>query len=161
VAREPSAGITTERLTGTLVHRLFERRLPPTATASDVRLAVPLLVRAEELVDVADVPALEQSVVDLYLALRSREDVSGLLGGGTCLYEVPFSYQPQNGDLADQVLIRGVVDCLVVTPDGQVTVLEFKTGQPRPEHERQAGVYADAIGALFGQNRVAVKIVYP
>jgi hypothetical protein len=48
-----------------------------------------------------------------------------------------------------------------VTPDGQVTVLEFKTGQPRPEHERQAGVYADAIGALFGQNRVAVKIVYP
>jgi RecB family exonuclease len=74
---------------------------------------------------------------------------------------VPFSYQPRNGDLADQVLIRGVVDCLVVTPDGQVTVLEFKTGQPRPEHERQAGVYADAIGALFGQNRVAVKIVYP
>jgi RecB family exonuclease len=161
VAREPTAGTTTERLTGTLVHRLFERRLSPAATAAEIRRAVPLLVRVEELVDVADVPALEQSVVDLYLALRSREDVSGLLGGGTCLYEVPFSYQPQEGDLADQVLVRGVVDCLVVTPDGQVTVLEFKTGQPRPEHERQAGVYADAMGALFGQNRVAVKIVYP
>ena len=75
-------GVTTERLTGTLVHRLFERRLPPTATASDVRLAVPPLVRIEELVDVADVPALEHSVVDLYLALRSRADVSGLLAAG-------------------------------------------------------------------------------
>jgi hypothetical protein len=118
-------------------------------------------VRVEELVDVANVSALEQSVVDLYLALRGREDVSGLLGCGTCLYEVPFSYQPQGGDVADQVLVRGVVDCLVVAPDGQVTVLEFKTGHPRPEHERQAAVYADAIGALFGRNRVAVKIVYP
>ena len=30
--RESPTGITTERLIGTLVHRLFERRLPPTAT---------------------------------------------------------------------------------------------------------------------------------
>ncbi|HKW01168.1 MAG TPA: UvrD-helicase domain-containing protein [Vicinamibacterales bacterium] len=160
-ARDASGAVTIERLTGTLVHRLFERRLPATADAADVRLALARLVRVEELVDVTDVASLEQSVVDFYLALRGREEVSGLLGAGTCLYEVPFSYQPGASAREDGALVRGVVDCLVVTSDGRVTVLEFKTGQPRPEHERQAGVYADAIGALFGPDRVVVKIVYP
>jgi ATP-dependent helicase/nuclease subunit A len=160
-ARDASGAVTIERLTGTLVHRLFERRLPATADATDVRLAIARLARVDELVDVADVASLEQSVVDCYLALRGRDELTGLLGAGTCLYEVPFSYQPRGGARADAALVRGVVDCLVVTPDGRVTVLEFKTGQPRPEHERQAGVYADAIGALFGPDRVAVKIVYP
>jgi ATP-dependent helicase/nuclease subunit A len=157
-AADPRVEAAADRLTGTLVHRLFERRLPPTTAEADLRPLIPHLLRAEERVDVDDVDAFERSVARLYLALRQRTDVTRLIGSGTCHYEVPFSYQP--ADRPDEV-IRGAIDCLVVAPGGGVTVLEFKTGRPRPEHEVQAALYGEAVRALVGPDRVAVKIVYP
>ena len=80
------------------------------------------------------------------------------LAAGTCYFEVPFSYARPDGA---GTLVRGVIDCLVVAPDGGVTVLEFKTGRPRPEHDEQAKTYLAAIRAAFGTDRVEIKIIYP
>ncbi|MFI5177633.1 MAG: UvrD-helicase domain-containing protein [Vicinamibacterales bacterium] len=154
----PLIEATSDRLTGTLVHRLFERRLPAATSDADLRPLIPHLLRADERVDVDDLDALARAVSRLYLTLRQRTDVTRLLESGTCHYEVPFSYQPP--DRPDDVF-RGAIDCLVMASDGGVTVLEFKTGRPRPEHDAQAALYGEAIGALVGPGRVAVKIVYP
>lgn len=37
--------------------------------------------------------------------------------------------------------IRGIIDLVIVNPDGD-TLIEFKTGAPRPEHRAQLDVYA-------------------
>jgi hypothetical protein len=109
-------------------------------------------------VDVPDLDALALEAAGVYVRLRGRADLTALLSAGVCHYEVPFSFVPP--DRPDDV-VRGVVDCLVESPDGSVTVLEFKTGRPRPEHEAQAAVYADAVAAALGFGRVTVKILYP
>ena len=70
---------------------------------------------------------------------------------------MPFSFQPADrpGDI-----VRGVVDCLIVGPDGSATVLEFKTGEARPEHQAQAALYGEAMNALLGSTTVSVKVLY-
>ncbi len=144
-----------DRLVGTLVHRLFERRLDPGADATEI---VRQLTRVEERIDAEDLEALERQAAALYVAMRGRPDVAAVLEAGVCHYEVPFTHRGAN---RPGETVRGVIDCLVIAPDGGVTVLELKTGRPRPEHEAQAAIYAEAIGALMGQDRVTVKIVYP
>jgi hypothetical protein len=37
----------------------------------------------------------------------------------------------------------------VEKPDGELAVLEFKTGRRRPEHEAQTALYQQAAAALF------------
>ena len=163
-AETSPAGITTRA-----AHR--HARAPavpaPASTDRDGRATsqaspVPPLVRVEELVDVADVPA---------LCAERRGPVSGAAAAGRtsrrcstagpCFYEVPFSYQPRTV-AADRCSFAASSTAWSSTPDGQVTVLEFKTGRPRPEHEGQASVYADAIGGRYSAGTdVAVKIVYP
>ncbi len=147
-----------ERLTGTLVHRLFERQVDPTAGPPDLEARISDLIRSDEAIDLVDREALAREAGELFLRLRGRPDVAEALAGGVCHYEVPFSYRAP--DRPDQT-VRGVLDCLVLAPDGAVTVLEFKTGQPRPEHDPQASIYRAAAAALFGPGRVTVKIVYP
>jgi hypothetical protein len=41
-----------------------------------------------------------------------------------------------------------------------VTVLEFKTGRPRPEHERQADLYRQAAEAIFPGAPVESRLIY-
>ena len=147
-----------ERLTGTLVHRLFERQVNPTAGLPDLEERISDLIRPDEAIDLVDREALAREAGGLFLRLRSRPDVAEVLAGGVCHYEVPFSYRA--ADRPDQT-VRGVLDCLVLAPDGAVTVLELKTGQPRPEHDVQASIYREAAAALFGPGRITVKIVYP
>ena len=153
-----SSSSVGDRLVGTLVHRLFERRVETNSDVTEIARVVRQLTRIEERIDVVDIDALERQAVELYVAMRGREDVAALLGAGVCHYEVPFTHQPAS---RPGETVRGVIDCVVVTPDERVTVLEFKTGRPRPEHEAQAAVYAEALGVLVGQGRVSVKIVYP
>jgi ATP-dependent helicase/nuclease subunit A len=147
----------SERLLGTLVHRLFQRQADPTRDPASLAEDASRLVRAEERVDVSDIRELAASAVAMYTAFRSRADVAALLGAGECFYEVPFSFAPPDrpGDL-----VRGAIDCLVVAEDGSATVLEFKTGVPRPEHEAQAGVYGQAIQAAIGAPHVSIRVLY-
>ena len=66
-----------------------------------------------------------------------------LMDGGRAEYEVPFSAQGPGG------FVQGAIDCVVSRPDGSLTVLEFKTGAKRPEHARQAALYAAALAAFL------------
>src|SRR6185369_8413839 len=93
----------------------------------------------------------------LYRTFRARADVTELVSRGTCYYEVPFSYDPpdRSGER-----IRGLVDCLVVAADGTATVVEFKTGEARPEHQAQVAVYTDAIRAALGAEIIDFRVLY-
>ncbi|MEO8071455.1 MAG: PD-(D/E)XK nuclease family protein, partial [Acidobacteriota bacterium] len=146
-----------ERIVGTLVHRMLQRRLDPAATDDSLLREAGRLLRREQLVDVDDVHGLAREALRIYRSLRSHPELVAALGAGTCLYEVPFSYEPPD---RPGERVRGVVDCLVVAPDGRAVILEFKTGLPRPEHEAQAGLYAAAMSQALGQADVEVKIVY-
>jgi ATP-dependent exoDNAse (exonuclease V) beta subunit len=150
-------GPAVDRLLGTVVHRLLQRRLDPALDRSAIVSQVPALVRPAELVDIEDRETFAAAAAALFVRIRDRADVAALLARGQCLYEVPFTAAP--GD-APGGLVRGVIDCVVVTPDGRATLVEFKTGGPRPEHEAQAAIYAAALRGALGIEAVDVKIVY-
>ena len=70
---------------------------------------------------------------------------------------VPFSYRPPTGT---DVIVRGRLDCLVIRADGAATIVEFKTGRPRPEHEAQAAMYRDALQAALPGRSIDIRLVY-
>jgi ATP-dependent exoDNAse (exonuclease V) beta subunit len=148
---------SSDRLTGTVVHRLFARGLSAGIAHSAVVALVPGLVRADELVDAPPLAELANRAAQMFLTLLSRPDVASLLAGGQCFHEVPFSFAPPD---RPDVLFRGAVDCLVVGADAEATILEFKTGQPRPEHEIQASAYTLALTAALPNLKISAKIVY-
>jgi ATP-dependent helicase/nuclease subunit A len=147
---------TDDRLVGTLVHRLFQRVVDARAGGLPAGLAATLL-STEERVDVSDADAVLLEAFERYRTLHQRPDVTDLLASGECFYEVPFSYAPP-----DQAgtCIRGAIDCLVVTPDGTATILEFKTGGARPEHQEQARLYREALESTGAFERVEVRLCY-
>jgi len=147
-----------DRLVGTLVHRMFQRQLSPVASDAELREAVQRLIRADEAVDIDDEAAVAIAAVEVYSGFRRRPDVAALLAGSRAEYEVPFSFRPPG---RPDAVVRGVIDCVVEGADGALTVIEFKTGAPRPEHDVQAGLYADALRAAWPGRNVDVKILYP
>jgi RecB family exonuclease len=157
VAEVHGAGDRSERLLGTVVHRLFQRSLSPSLDRDAITRIVPTLVRPAEMVDVADRLAFAERAAELFTRVREREDIAALLVGGRCLYEVPFTFaSPERPDS----LIRGAVDCVVIHPDGGATILEFKTGIPRPEHQDQLAFYSAALRSVLGIGEIGLKIVY-
>ena len=102
---------------------------------------------------------------------------------GVPLYEVPFSMEihPGGGSGAPSaesaapsaewaapsaerrtpIIVRGSIDCLIQKPDGSITVVEFKTGRPRPSHERQLGLYVAAARMCFPDTMVDGTLIYP
>ncbi len=152
-AKSPGA---PERLVGTLVHRLMQKRLAPSLEVAAIRAMLPGLFGDVDLVDLPDAAATISAAADAYVRLRRNPELERLLASGEAFYEVPFSWAPEG---ADGLLVRGSVDCLVRGPDGAVTILEFKTGEPRPEHQAQVRAYADALGAALG-GEIGVEILY-
>ncbi len=80
--------------------------------------------------------------------------IDTLRRSGEWFHEVPFSIT------VDASVVRGVIDAVIVRPGG-VTVVEIKTGKPRPEHEAQLDVYRTAAAALFPGRPVDAILVYP
>ena len=80
-------------------------------------------------------------------------DVRDLYRAGSALHEVPFTMA------LDGRIIRGTIDCLVVT-DAGLTVLEFKTGRARPEHAVQVELYGKAVQALYPGCHVDLRVIY-
>jgi hypothetical protein len=115
------------------------------------------LLRAEERVDVDDLAGLTRGAADLYRRLRGRPEVRAALSSGEAHYEVPFSFAPPD---RPGETIRGVIDCLVTPVQGPPLVLEFKTGDPRPEHAAQVDRYAAALCVILAVDRVEIKILY-
>jgi ATP-dependent helicase/nuclease subunit A len=146
------------QLAGTLVHRLFQRQVDPSLGEDAIARLVLDLARPEELADEVDSMGLAAEVASAYRRFRSRTDVATLLAAGECHYEVPFSFEPAGGP---GETVRGAFDCLILGTNGEATVLEFKTGVPRPEHAVQAALYGEALRRLAPGRRTDVKILYP
>jgi RecB family exonuclease len=153
----PGSRRGSERLLGTVVHRLCQRALSPSLERDAIARIVPTLVRPAEMVDVEDREAFAGRAAELFTRVRAREDVAALLRSGQCLYEVPFTFaSPERPDS----LVRGIIDCVVIHPDGGATILEFKTGMPRSEHQDQVALYASALRSVLGTGAIDLKIVY-
>ncbi len=146
-------------LTGTLVHRLFERfgtTLDGTAGVETIADAVVRLLRDEEAVEAGGIEDVCQQACTAYLALCAQPVLVQALESGEALFEVPFSVRPAS----ERMILRGTFDCLVQRRDGGVTVLELKTGRPAPEHQRQLATYVKAARALFPGMPVEGTLVY-
>ena len=146
-------------LTGTLVHRLFERfgtSLAGDADAQPIADELARLIRDDETVEAGDVEQVFSQARSAYLALCGQRTLSQALESGDALFEVPFSVRPASS----QTILRGTFDCLIQRRDGGMTVLELKTGKPAPEHERQLEMYLIAARAMFPGTPVEGKLVY-
>ncbi len=142
---------------GTACHRLLEfADFTRLRTSTDVQAQVDELVsagkltpRQAELVPTADVAWLgttaEGTLLTRYASSVQRE--------------VPFVYALPVDESGEHVLVRGVIDCLVETPEGLV-LLDYKTDAVRDEQDFEARVagynvqmqlYAQAAGAIFGR----------
>jgi ATP-dependent helicase/nuclease subunit A len=148
-------GRESDRLVGTLVHRLLQRfglAAPPVPKA--VREAATRLVRHEEIDESGDVDALVEAALSAYTAICGRDDLRALYMSGKKLHEVPFTMA------VDGRLLRGTVDCLVQTASDRFTVLEFKTGRERPEHRAQMELYRRAMQQVFPGCNVDAQLIY-
>jgi ATP-dependent exoDNAse (exonuclease V) beta subunit len=149
-------GEGSDRLVGTLVHRLIERfGFGADLRDTDVLRVLHALVRPEELVDVVELAGFASRAASAYAAVCARADVRALCAGGERFHEVPFSMSDGGG------VLRGTIDCLIRRPDGSLTVLEFKTGRPRPEHRMQLDLYKRAAALIVPGARVEALLVYP
>ena len=142
------ASAPSNTLVGLLVHRLFQAssRTGATNPNPDPRALAASLLRPEERVVTDPVDRVLDSALNLWQRLNSREEVRALTTQRV-LTEVPFSMRIE----ADgrPLILRGTIDCLAQAPDGAITIVEFKTGTPRPAHERQLQLYVDAARTLF------------
>jgi ATP-dependent helicase/nuclease subunit A len=148
-------GAESDRLVGSLVHRLLQRE-GLAADVSDAWIADRLasLVRVEESIAVADRDDLVRRAAAAYRAFSTHQELRALYLSGTAYHEIPFSMS------VDDRIVRGTIDCLVRTPDGQIAVLEFKTGRRHPEHEVQTALYREAARSLFPGSRVVTQLLY-
>jgi ATP-dependent helicase/nuclease subunit A len=147
----------SDRLVGSLVHRLLQREgLAADAARSDAWIAERLgsLVRVEESIAIADRDAVIRRAAAAYRAFSEHGELRALYLSGTAFHEVPFSL------LIDDRIVRGTIDCLVQKADGDIAVLEFKTGRRRPEHEAQTALYEQAAASLFPGRRVVTQLLY-
>lgn len=147
-------------LAGTLVHRLLQA-VGPRAIAESAEISpgrVASLLRPEELPLVTDMDALVASVVALFRRLAANPRVSDLAARGRWSYEVPFSIRRSE---PTPIVLRGTIDCLVQHGKGSVTVLEFKTGRPMAEHDRQLDIYVEAVRSMFPGAPIDGLVVYP
>ena len=151
----------SDRLLGALVHRMLQR-IPAGEAGDAVELAraARRLLADDEMATLEDPDGTVDAAVGSFRALAARDDVRALLASGDRLHEVPFSLSREGQ------ILRGTIDCLVVrAPDGgdraAVTVVEFKTGRKRAEHQQQLDVYIEAARALFPAASVDGVLVYP
>ena len=124
-------------------------------TVADIVPVLQTLADADELVDVGDIADLAARAVMVHGLVAARDDVRAVYAGGERLHEVRFTMRHEG------VVLRGTIDCLVRRPDGSLTVLEFKTGRPRPEHQEQVDLYRRAAERIFPGVRIDSLLVYP
>jgi len=152
---DDSSGAESERLLGTVVHRLMQA-LGTTGGSSDVAAMALQLLRPDETAGLADRDTFAARAASAYAALCNHPDVRSLYAAADILHEVPFLVRLDGQEAS----VRGTIDCLVHAGPADVTVLEFKTGRPRPEHAGQVELYASVASRLFPGARVTPKLIY-
>ena len=148
----------SDRVVGTLVHRMMQRfGLDLAGGTTMMRQAALSILRSDEALaasvertstEVAD------ATVEFYRLICGRTDVRALYSAGPRMHEVPFTTRLEG------VVVRGTIDCLVQAVPNKITILEFKTGQPRPEHQAQLHVYHRAAERLFPGLSIDARLVY-
>jgi ATP-dependent exoDNAse (exonuclease V) beta subunit len=148
-------GPSADAVAGTLVHRLFQHgaRLARLEEAEIEACARVLLASDPAAID-GNPGAIVRRAIDAWRRISRQPDVAELLAQGRCLFEVPFSLETGG------TILRGAIDCLVLHESGAATVLEFKTGAPRPWHEQQLTLYLEAVRVLFPATQVDGRLVY-
>jgi ATP-dependent helicase/nuclease subunit A len=147
-------GDRSGRWIGILVHRLLQREEFISEPSDDkLRQMALAMLDAAVLAELDDPASVVDGAVSGFRRISSRADVRYLYQSGRPYHEVPFTM------VVDGRIVRGTIDCLIASND-QVTVLEFKTGTPRPEHKAQAEVYRAAAQALFPAAGVETRLVY-
>jgi hypothetical protein len=157
------AGGGSSRLIGVLVHRLLQRvaRHRPSAGGPpdepSLRARIEAALRPDDDVDGQEREQLADRVSAAFRALWENDEVRALYAAGTALPEVPFTMRDGNR------IVRGTVDCLILrSAPGieELTILEFKTGHPSPEHEVQAALYTRAVRAAYPSAIVNSRLFY-
>ena len=144
----------SDRLLGTLVHRLVQTCGLREQNAGVLATAASRLLLPSESVDLEDRTRFLGRAVSVYQALVSRPEVIQALDAARIAYEVPFSFVDAGGT------IRGTIDCLLMHDPRNLTVLEFKTGRQQPEHVAQAELYRRAVAEMFPGAAVRTAVVY-
>jgi ATP-dependent helicase/nuclease subunit A len=152
---ESASADESHRLVGSLVHRLLQREgLAADVDDGSIIERLGSLVRVEESITIADRDAVIRRAAAAYRAFSGHDELRALYLSGTAFHEVPFSLA------MDDRIVRGTIDCLVQTREGEIAVLEFKTGRRRPEHEAQTALYERAAASLFPGRRVITQLLY-
>jgi hypothetical protein len=150
----------SDRLLGVVIHRLFE--LAPHESGSKdfaaTRALIDRALRVDERAALEDPEAFITAAAELWMQVRERADVAVTMQGVERLFEVPFSLRTSDG--AGARMIRGTIDCLVRREDGQLSVVELKTGRPHSAHQRQLDLYVRAMQALHPGVQVAGVLLY-
>jgi ATP-dependent exoDNAse (exonuclease V) beta subunit len=147
-------GTDSDRLTGTLVHRLLQQfAMAEQLDDAILSASIDRLLRPDERSNVGDPGKLFEQVMAAYRALCRRPDVREAYLAGTAIHEVPFTLVDEGR------IVRGTIDCLVCAGD-RITVLEFKTGHVRVEHGRQIDFYRRAAQAVFPDAVVDARVIY-
>lgn len=160
--RNPSEAITewgegggSDRLIGMLVHRLLQREGLGTSASDDrLRQTAMAMLSTVPSPETEDPSATIEQALARFRALSAQQDLRDLYLSGAAFHEVPFTMA------VDGRILRGTIDCVVAVAADRVTVLEFKTGRPRAEHQAQADVYRMAAQALFPGATVDTRLVY-
>jgi ATP-dependent helicase/nuclease subunit A len=141
-------------MVGILVHRLLQRAgFSPDAADEELGQLATTILRATQSTELSDWHDVTRDAIARYRQLASQEDLREIYRAGQPYHEVPFTMQ------VDGQVVRGSMDCLIASPD-RITVVEFKTGRPRAEHQAQAAVYKAAAEALFPGILVDSRLVY-
>jgi ATP-dependent exoDNAse (exonuclease V) beta subunit len=133
---------------GTLVHRLIERfGLEPDAPLDRASASQHATTGGDRWPWV-------NHALDAYHAITARSDIRAIYLAGERMHEVPFTMRVEEG------IVRGTIDCVVRTAPNRMTLLEFKTGRPRPEHQAQLDLYRRAAEQIFPDALVDARLVY-
>ncbi len=143
-------GHGSTRSLGLLVHRLLAE-----ARTRGVSGVPALTALATALADTADAGTdITGRAAVLCQGLLDSEALSDVPADASVVFEAAYSRLR-----ADGVVERGAVDCLIVA-GAAVTVLEFKTGRPRAEHERQLAAYVEAVRQQYPGRQVDGRVIY-
>jgi ATP-dependent helicase/nuclease subunit A len=151
-----SAFAPNEAAVGALVHRIvasahqLEHLVDGEARLRWVRG----LMKADDVAALEDPGACAGAALDCWIRLSGRPEVVELLSLPGRQHEIPFSLR-QHG-----TIVRGTIDCLVRKPDQTLVVVEFKTGQPRDEHQLQLDQYVRAAQEMFPGGTVEGRLIY-